>query len=133
MKTLTDYETQAQEFLTKTRTTFKAKFLRHGKYFPDDKESRNVYRITLKRMGRSYTFLFGQSIKSSMESIEPQPYDVLACLTKSDPGTYQDFCNDYGTDEDSIKGLKLYHSVVKEWNGVERMFGDVLPMLEEIA
>ena len=46
MKT-TDYEQSAIDFLKSTNTEFKAEFLRNGKYFPDDKEERDIYKITL--------------------------------------------------------------------------------------
>lgn len=31
----------------------------------------------------------------------PSTYDLLACITKSDPGTFVDWCADYGYDDDS--------------------------------
>ena len=60
-----DYEAQAQKFLEKTKTDFKAVFLKHDKYFNDDKESRDIYEITLKRGEREYKFRFGNSINAS--------------------------------------------------------------------
>lgn len=62
----------------------------------------------------------------------PTPYDVLACLTKSDPGTFKDFCADFGYNDDSIKALETYRAVQAEWQEVERLFGDCLEELEEI-
>ena len=62
---MTNYEEQANEFLSKTGTEFSAKFLKHDKYFDDDKESRDIYEITLKRGEREYKFKFGQSINNS--------------------------------------------------------------------
>lgn len=127
-----DYQTEADTFLRDTRTTFQAEHVGYGPYFPDDKESRNIYRIVLKRMGRSYTFRFGQSIKRTLTETVPTPYDVLACLQKNDPGTFEDFCSDFGYDTDSRKAERMYKAVVKEWNGVKRLFGDVLERLQEI-
>lgn len=60
-----DYQKQTNDFLEKTNTTFKAEFLRYGKHFDDDKENRDIYKITLSRNGRSYSFNFGQSIIAS--------------------------------------------------------------------
>lgn len=66
MKTeISTYEQQAIDFLQATGTTFEAKFLRNGKHFEDDKESRDIYEITLRRGNRIYTFNFGQSIVDS--------------------------------------------------------------------
>jgi len=60
-----NYEKQGTDFLEKTGTKFKADFLKYGKHFDDDKEARDVYKITLSRKGRSYSFNFGQSINAS--------------------------------------------------------------------
>jgi len=60
-----DYDIQAEDFLKKTGTEFSFKFLKHDHYFNDDKEKRDIYKITLKRGERSYTFNFGQSIACS--------------------------------------------------------------------
>ena len=59
------YEKQANDFLNTTGTTFKAEKIGYGKYFSDDKGSRDIYQITLTRNGKTYSFRFGQSIKNS--------------------------------------------------------------------
>jgi hypothetical protein len=62
---MNEYTKQAEDFLKKTGTEFKAEFLRFGKYFDDDKEERDIYKITLNRGNRSFSFEFGQSITNS--------------------------------------------------------------------
>lgn len=62
----------------------------------------------------------------------PTAYDVLACLTKYDPGTFENFCAEYGYDTDSRKALETYLAVQKEWQGVARLFGDCLDEYAEI-
>lgn len=62
----------------------------------------------------------------------PSAYDVLACLTKYDSGTFKDFCGDFGYSDDSIKALETYRAVQEEWSEVRRMFGDCLDDLQEI-
>jgi hypothetical protein len=172
-----DYKKQAQDFMDKTKTTFSAKLMGHIPYSPDDKESRDVYEVTLERKGRkAWSFRFGASIFDSGRDLENKPYsdmgrlppeankaynsgksgevngykishgmgsiqkirkaptayDVLACLTKNDPGTFEDFCADYGYDDDSRKAEGIYREVQKEWANVERVFGDVIEELQEI-
>ena len=63
----------------------------------------------------------------------PSIYDILACLTKYDPGRFEEFCGEYGYDEDSKKAEGTYREVLDEWRNVERMFGDVLEELQEIC
>ncbi len=119
---LSPYEIQANEFLTATKTEFSAVYLRTGKYFYDDKEKRDIYSITLKRGLRSYTFEFGQSIVNSGEV--PTAYDVLACLTKYEVGTFEDFCSEFGYDTDSRSAEKTYLAVKDEWLNISRLYND---------
>ena len=167
MKQTTEYRQQAIDFLQSTNTEFKAEFLRNGKHFADDKEVRDIYKITLKRGPRFYTFNFGQSIMRSqyyqdpikertytlnggcrtgnykisdidkyknsfshgnglklVKGQPPAPYEVLSCLTKYDPGTFEDFCCEFGYDTDSKKAEKTYNAVREEWLNVTRLFTD---------
>ena len=105
----------------------------YRKYFPDDKESRYVFKLRLQRNKKSYTFTFGQSIADGEE--EPTLYDVLACLTKYDPGSFENFCGDFGYDEDSRRAEKTYKAVCKEFEAMQRLFpeSEVLEELAEIA
>lgn len=65
--------------------------------------------------------------------VEPTAYDLLSCLTKYDPGTFENFCADYGYDTDSRKAEKTYKEVMKEWENVSRIFStDELEQLQEI-
>ena len=61
-------------------------------------------------------------------------YDILATLTKYDPIDFNNFCLDFGYNTDSIKALKTYKAVVKEYKAVVRLFGDgdILDELREI-
>ena len=61
----TDYNAQAKAFLTQTGVTFNCEFLKHGNHFDNDKDTRDIYKITLTRGKRSYSFNFGQSIANS--------------------------------------------------------------------
>lgn len=175
-----EYEQQAEAFLKATNTEFKCEFLKHGKHFVDDKETRDIYRITLTRGKRSYTFNFGQSIACSgfkvyvtntgkqMNNLsalsglvycknrkeakilvqnkitltgltvedreQPTVYDVLSCLTKSDPDTFENFCSEYGYDEDSRTAEKIYNAVLDEWKNVCALFTDEeIEQLQEIS
>ena len=126
-----EYTKQANDFLESAGATFETKFLYHGPYFDEDKENRDVYEITLKRGDKSYSFKFGQSVAAKNK--KPTAYDVLAGITKRDPETFEDFCANYGYNTDSRTDEKIYIAVVKEWVNINRMFGDVLEQLQEIA
>lgn len=92
----------------------------YKKHFTDDEQKRYVFKVRLSKGGKQYTFEFGQSISEG--SNEPTLYDVLACLTKYDPETFEDFCANYGYDEDSRKAEKTYKAVLKEFNNMNRLF-----------
>ncbi len=62
---ITHYQKQATDFLTETNTQFSAIFVKYDKHFPDDKERRDIYEITLQRGVRKYAFRFGQSLLHS--------------------------------------------------------------------
>lgn len=82
-----------------------------------------------------YTVAFGHKGRHRIEPTKQNPptmYSVLAALTKYDPDTFENFCADYGYDEDSRKAFDVYLAVQKEWYEVRRIFHDVLEELQEI-
>ncbi len=82
-KELSEYDIQANEFLKKTNTELKIEFKENAKYFYDDKETRDIYNITLIRGNRKYTFTFGNSLRDSGFYVQigrtkhPLPYNLL--------------------------------------------------------
>lgn len=97
---MNEYLKQAKDFCEKTGTTFEVKFLRRGKYFHGDKESRDIYQITIKRGNRSYTTEFGQSISNSGEYI-----------VKNDPRK-----RIFGNENDAAKIAGSINDVIKNPN-----------------
>lgn len=91
----------------------------------EDKESRYRphWRITLKGPGGSYTFDYFASINDGMNGApEPTAYDVIACLPWYDPGTFANFCSEYGYDEDSRKAEQTYRAVKAQAANLARIF-----------
>lgn len=60
----------------------------------------------------------------------PTAYDLLSVITKSDPGTFDGFCSEFGHDNDSISARDTWQSVREEWNEVRGFFSR--PELEEL-
>jgi hypothetical protein len=125
-----NYQQNANDFATATGTKLKINGMKYAQHFPEYKERRYIFNCTLTRKGKRYTFNFGQSIAKGHE--EPTMYDILTCLTKYDPETFENFCGEYGYDTDSIKALKTYKAVQREFKGVNRLFSDILEQLQEI-
>lgn len=128
----TEYDLPVATFLKEKGIRFKAIYKNHAFYFPDDQEPRDIYQITLRRGRNSFSVTFGQSIANA--GIEPSSYDVLACLTKYEPGDFNNFCFEYGYYTDSRKAEKTYKAVIKEWDKVSKFFSEEeLDVLREIA
>lgn len=125
------YEKQANDILTGMGVKFSAKFKDHAKYFHDDKEARDIYTVQFRRGRNAFSITFGQSIAN--QGTPPTAYDVLACLTKSDPGTFEDFCYEMGYDTDSKRAEKTHSAVWAEWTKVNAFFtDDEIEQLQEI-
>jgi hypothetical protein len=172
----TNYKKQATDFLEKTGCKMEITFKENRKYFPDDKETRDVYDIKITRGSRSWSFEFGNSIADSefvavygrsrykipsemrtktlaeikgyvrmklqsdfgtvgadhiKRPISPSEYSVLACLTKYDVGSFEDFCDEFGYDSDSKTADRVYEAVKEEWLNVCRIWND--SEIEELA
>lgn len=152
-----EYIEQATEFLQKTNSEIKIEYMglsvnREWK----EKEKRCLYEITLTSPRGSMTFDFWDSIRNAeiktmtleayaekryrmpfsslmqaKKNAVPSVYDVLACLTKSDPGTFEDFCADFGYDEDSRTAERIYFAVQKEYAQLAKLFTP--EQMEELA
>jgi len=131
---MSEYTAQADNFLKAHNLTFRAVLKSFGPYFAGETESRNIYQLTISGKGRGrYTTRFGQSINGTAKNETPNAYDLLACMTKYHPGSFENFCGDFGYDSDSRKALKTYNSVVRDWGKVSVFFtAEELKELEEI-
>lgn len=178
-----DYRKQADDFAKKHGITLVIEGKENRKYFSEDEQPRDVYKLTLMRNEEEYNFEFGQSLIDSdhwklhrfnnkkigdeikifgfnnlfanetdakrvtiktntgvkpvtkpvfYKGSKPEIYDVLASLTKTDPETFENFCSEYGYDEDSRKAYKVFLAVTKEYNAVINLFGDIIEELSEI-
>ena len=108
-KTTAEFELQGKQFLEETGTTMEVGEPEFGLHFKDDTKPRYRFPVTFKRGKKRFTITFGQSYHSGDKV--PTAYDVLAALTKSDPGTFEDFCAEFGYK----KGDKsIYNGVCKE-------------------
>ena len=130
-----EYEIKADKFMQDTGSKMVVGSPEYGK-MPnwDDKDSRYIFPITFVRKvngeTRQFSLKFGQSIADGNK--KPTHYDVLACLTKSNPGSFENFCSDFGYNSDSRKAERIYNAVCSEWNSVDRLWHDVLDKLQEI-
>jgi len=132
----------ARNFLSETHTDISIKWIDHDYYFKDDEKQRDIYWVKLTKAttkgSEAYSFKFGQSLANSsprpFERKKPTEYDILACLTATDPGSHEEFCWGYGYDKDSISGLEIYERVYNEFKNLQRLYNEAeLAMLAEIV
>ena len=122
-------ESKAEQFLQEHRINFNATFLRYGAHFEEDRDrgvNRDNYRCTFSRGRARLVIFFGQSLNDSDGGggTPPHPYSVLCCITKDDPGDFENFCAEFGYSADSRSVERLYKRVVAEWQRVKRFFSD---------
>lgn len=64
---------------------------------------------------------------------KPTAYSALTCLTSYNPGTFADFCDNYGYDEDSRQAFRTFEAVTDEFSGISKIFSsEQLEQLQEI-
>ena len=131
------YDEQADKFLSDTNSKIIFKFIKHDKYFPEDKETRDIWRFKITKDGKSYSGRFGQSIVDSYEHKTPRAYDVLTSLSadNGDPDEdYENFADNFGYDRDSHSGRKIFKAVIKERKGLRELYSeDELNQLSDIS
>lgn len=54
----------------------------------------------------------------------PTAYDILTCLTKYNPGMFEDFCSEFGYDTDSRRAFDTYQKVVEEYLQVSAIWSE---------
>ena len=94
----------------------------------------NKYKCKISYKGRSGVFEFTDSVVNTTEGREPEIKDVLYCLVMdytSASETFQDFCDELGYDNDSIKSLNIFKACQKNSEKMKRIFGPVLNALHK--
>lgn len=87
-----------------------------------------------KRLLDGHGLRAGYSLLKGLKKVKVEAYDLLSCLQKSEIGTFQNFCNEFGYDSDSIRALKTYESVCGEYQKVKGFFtSEELKELQEIS
>lgn len=127
---MNDYEKQTKECFKKHGITMKIGSAKYGPCDWDGGHNHYSYPVTLSKDGKSMRIMFIQSRTAG--STPPTEYDIVTCITKADPGTFEDFCSEFGYDTDSRQAEKTYKAVKREWEKVARVFGTDSECLEDL-
>lgn len=80
------------------------------------------YKYSFDVLSYSEKLTAKKELKEKKAEATPNSYNVLACMTKYDPGTFEEFCSEYGYNEDSRTAEKIYFAVQKEYTQLARLF-----------
>lgn len=139
--TKSEYDLQAEAWADKYNVKMTATFIGYRKFFVDDKDSRNVYSITLTRfiqryhsgpdLNRCMTFDFGASLNDTRDEASPTLYDVIACIEKGEPEPFESWCSNYGFDTDSRKALHTYVACQEQLHAFQTLCSGDPEMIRE--
>lgn len=122
---LSTYDQAAIDFLNKHRINFRATLAKKQKapgWADENKEHGLYYRITLSKSYKTkkiypsrITFDFWDSIAAKEKGETPSAYSVLACISGDVhcPETFEDFCAEYGYNEDSRAAYATFKRCTK--------------------
>ncbi len=105
------YEDQAKNFLSSHGLTMRIS-LSDSKPAPWE-PSGHHYRVTVSRdrtPGSRLAFDFWGSASDAEKGVDPTPYDILSCISSDAtmPGTFPEYCRDFGEEEDSRRALQTF-------------------------
>ena len=109
-------------------------------YFDESEEPRQVYRVFIRYNGKNTSFLFGDSLANGYDGImaqdKPQEYKntILDVLVSEAfiPEDFEEFCSEFGYDEDSRKAYKIFKKCVRQSEKIHKLFSDTeLEKLDE--
>lgn len=96
-----------------------------GEWLVKDKNPKFKKSFHEKTVASAYASKYGINqfnVCKNPEKKIPTAYSMLSVITKSDPGTFDDFCSEYGYDNDSISARDTWQAVREEWNDIRSFF-----------
>jgi hypothetical protein len=124
---MSEYDKQAQDFITEHSLKIRLTFLGEQINKWDDQNYRPKYKVTITRkggIGKKLTFTFWDSIANYEKGKEPSAYSILTCLSSdlNTPSTFEDFCSEFGYSDDSIKAKAIFRLCLKQTTKIRNFF-----------
>jgi hypothetical protein len=123
------YDEQAEQFLSNFGLT--VKMVQKGDRCPPWEDSRGCvhgdrYRVSIKRSsgGKALSFDFWNSLNDVQTGTGLSAYSVLASISSDAycPDTFEDFCSEYGYDQDSRKAFSTFKKVSQFADKIKAFF-----------
>lgn len=132
-----EYKKQADEFLARNGIKLRATLSdTKSPAWADGDKFGHHYRVTLSKPGKRVVFDFWGSVKDMEDGRdEVGAYDVLACISGdvSCPDSFDQFCQEFGYDHDSIKALQLFRRCSRFASRLQEFFtSQEIEQLQEI-
>lgn len=123
MAYINEYDEQAKEFLARNGLRLA---IGEGEIVEKWGDERFAYTCRLYNGRKSYGFTFYDSVQNFKNNEEPSEYDILACLSGYDVGTFDEFCNEYGvfpinSSNDYKEAQESYKACKREYAGLTRI------------
>lgn len=118
----------------------KAELLEHALYCKEQRSTNNKKGDVLIKLFKEnkittnpYIMTPNRIIETVETLITPTPYDVLACIDVMYNDTFEDFCFNYGYDDDSITAKRIYDASMLQDRMLRKMFTqEQLEQLQDI-
>lgn len=141
---ISDYEDSARAFLARTGARFVARYLgdfEKCREWGEDDAGRAgridgrgdcvpVFAVRITTPAGSMSLRFRGSVNDWRHGVQRVGvYDVLSCLIKSAPGSFDDFCEEFGyfpinSQADYTRARKTWRGCLREFGGVCRCWPD---------
>lgn len=123
---VSEYDKKVDTFLKQEKVRVKIDKVGNKPYFAGEKESRDVYKVTLNKDGKKVSYNYGQSIYASEKGEKPTNAEVLYAFKQdkssmSNTSSYQDFLSEYGY-EDNKESKKIYSQLGKNSEKYDKVF-----------
>lgn len=122
---MTDTEKLAAEFLMNTGATIsieKAVPQKQPLWAKKDENHGINYWIVIKMDKNEYGFDFWGSIVDKEKNRKPTEASILSCLIPCGSETFEDFCDEFGCDSDSMNAFKSFQAQKKQDDAVRKLF-----------
>lgn len=110
----TDYDQQALDWLSKHEIEIRLELSNTKSPLWQDDLKHNHYKVTLRKKNEPkkprLTFDFWDSHYNTVNGAHPSDYDILSCISSDAncPEKFEDFCGEYGYNEDSRKAEQTF-------------------------
>lgn len=122
----------ANDYNSKVKNLFKKKGIKSSitkigkdKYFPTDKEPRNIYMLTLEKDNKKSNFRYGDSIDNTRKGIPAKKEDVLGTIVREKQdsegiSSVKDVKDNFGYESDR-EAKRVFNGLKKNENDYDKV------------